>query len=83
VHPFLSDDHLFAWNLLRRHVPCWVVATRYPRTRPDRYEPLSCLNMALLDLPGALNGSERARTAGSIEALRAYYAQRGWLTTID
>lgn len=81
--PFLSDDHLFAWNLLRRHVPCWVIATRYPRARLDPWRPVSCLNMVLLSLPGALNGSDDPRTAASIQALKAYYAQRGWPTTID
>jgi len=82
VKPFLSDDHLFAWNLLRRGVPCWTIATGYPRAGFDRQRVLDCLNMTIVNLPGALSGPGQSRTTASIEALQRYYQRRGWPTTI-
>jgi hypothetical protein len=83
IKPFLSDDHLFAWNLLRREIPCWVIRTQYPRHAENPEDSLACLNLTMLHLSDGISEPSHSRAAASMEALRQYYHRRGWATTID
>jgi hypothetical protein len=88
VDPFLSDDHLFSWNLLRRGVRCVVASTRHPaapveRARESDERWRACLAFRSLDLPEALNDAGGARTpcAESAAHLARLYDERGWPRT--
>lgn len=80
VDPFLSDDHLFGWNLYRRDVPCYVVVTSFRPAAPPAAPLLDRLNFRFLDLGAALTdpGSGCSESVGH---LRALYQRNGWKCT--
>jgi hypothetical protein len=76
--PYLSDDHLFCWNALRRGYRACVVANPYLRKLYDRDDPLGCLNITFLELANPLS-VEGTGCDESHARLREYYLSKGWI----
>ena len=71
--PFLADDQLFSWHLMRRGIKRSVVATKYRGDDPDR---LNCRFAEFTD--GIYCGPNGELAQQSIERLKALYDRNGW-----
>lgn len=69
--PFVCDDQLFSWNLLRRGIKRAVLRTKYPG-------PKNSLNFRFLGLGGGIYDGEHKLAEESIKHLEELYDRNGW-----
>lgn len=69
--PFVCDDQLFNWNLLRRNIPRTVIKTAYPGEGDN-------LNFRFLGLGGGIYEGDKQLANESITRIKSMYDANGW-----